>query len=381
MTPSTRTRLGSFAAALALASALGLLPAAAAPAPATTPATATTATTGSTATTATTDGPGPTDRPAGRSGPAARVVGEKWTGPRQLDLTIRSPALAGTGTVRLLTPDGWRTRRPGDRWPVLYLLPDGEGDHRGYTRDYRIETWPELRRTLVVIPQMPFYGFYSDWWNGGAGGPPAVETFHLDEVRTILEHRYGAGPRRAVAGQSQGGYGAVKYAARRPGMFRAAASFGGFLHPLQYPEAVSGGAEYLSVDWRRIWGDPVRQRHVWQQNDPYYLAERLRGTRVHIAAGDGTPGALDPPGTEPDPPIPGLADLAPLYPDEVISLTEAVMGDESRTVARRLRTAGVRVTTHFYRGTHSPPYWERELRRTLPMLLDSLHRPAGPRRP
>ncbi|MCZ2524103.1 alpha/beta hydrolase-fold protein [Streptomyces sp. HB2AG] len=357
MTLRTRTcaraRRGLVVLAAALVPALGLLSAAALP-----------------------SGDAPTAAPASanpsatRSERPARVVGEERIGPRLLDLTIRSPALAGTGKVRLLTPDGWESRRPGDRWPTLYLLPDGSGNYRDYTDEYHIEDWPELRRTLVVVPQMPFYGFYSDWWNDGAGGAPAVETFHLDEVLTILEHDYGAGRQRSVAGQSQGGYGAVKYAARRPGTFKAVASFGGFLHPLQYPEAVSGGAEYLKVPWRRIWGDPVRQRHVWQQNDPYHLAERLRGTRVHIAAGDGTPGALDPPGTEPDPDIPGLADLAPLYPDEVISLTEAVMGDESRTVARRLQEAGVHVTTHFYRGTHSPPYWERELRRVLPMLLN-----------
>ncbi|WP_436790429.1 alpha/beta hydrolase [Yinghuangia sp. YIM S10712] len=307
----------------------------------------------------------------------AHVVDEVQIAHRQLDLTILSPSLAGTGKVRVLTPDGWDSRRPGDRWPVLYLLPGGDGDYETFTRDYRIADWPELRNTLVAMPQMPFYGFYSNWWNGGAGGAPAVETFHLDEVRTILERDYGADRQRAVAGESQGGYGAVKYAARRPGMFHAAASFSGFLHPLQHPEAIRGGAEFLGVEWRDLWGDPVRQRRIWEENDPYYLAEQLRGTRVHIAAGDGTPGALDPPGTEPDPEIPVLEDLAPLYPDEVISLTEAVMGDESRTVARRLQEAGVHVTTHFYRGTHSPQYWERELRQTLPMLLDPLSAPSG----
>ena len=38
----------------------------------------------------------------------------------------------------------------------------------------------------------------------------------------------------------------------------------------------------------------------------------------------------------------------------------------------RLREAGAKVTTHFYPGTHSPPYWERELRASLPALLAAL---------
>ncbi|KAF4407102.1 alpha/beta hydrolase [Streptomyces lycii] len=303
-----------------------------------------------------------------------RVLGERRTGGRLLDLTLRSPALGADAEVRLITPSGWDERAEDDRWPVLWLLPGGDGDHKSFTREYRFQELPELRHILVVMPSMPFYGFYTDWWNGGRGGTPAVESFHLREVLPLLEHRYGAGRRRAVAGESQGGYGALTYTARHPGTFRAAAGVSGFLHPLMYVKAVSGGAEFLGVDWRRIWGDPVRQRHVWAAHDPFHLADRLRGVPVHIACGDGTPGALDPPGTEPDPVIPGLQDLAGLFPEEVISLTEAVLGDESRAVAHRFRQRGVPITTHFYRGTHSPAYWERELRAALPALLDALHR-------
>ena len=43
----------------------------------------------------------------------AHVVAEQQVAPRQVDLTIASPALGTTAKVRLLTPDGWGTRRPG----------------------------------------------------------------------------------------------------------------------------------------------------------------------------------------------------------------------------------------------------------------------------
>lgn len=43
-----------------------------------------------------------------------------------------------------------------------------------------------------------------------------------------------------------------------------------------------------------------------------------------------------------------------------------------RALAERLREDGARVTTHFCPGTHSPAYWERELRHALPMLLKPL---------
>jgi len=308
--------------------------------------------------------------------PPARVVHEERTGPRIVDLTVESPALAGRGTVRLLTPDGWEQRGPSDRWPVLYLLAGGDGDFATWTRDYAVQKLPQLRDVLVVMPQMPLFGFYSDWWNGGKGGPPGVETFHLDEVRPLLERHYGAGTRRAAAGESQGGYGALLYAARHPGLFGAVASFSGFVHPLQHPHAVRAGMTYLGLDWRAVWGDPVAQRRNWQAHDPYYLAERLRHTPVHLAAGDGTAGVLDPPDVEPDPEIPGLEDPADPFPKDVISPTETIMQRESLAVAGRLKAVGAPVSTHFYAGTHSPPYWERELHRSLPMLLDALLRGA-----
>ncbi|NKZ06931.1 hypothetical protein HGB48_24795 [Actinomadura latina] len=72
----------------------------------------------------------------------------------------------------------------------------------------------------------------TDWWNRGGGGAPKWETFHLAELRQILERGYRAGPDRAVAGSSTGGLGALAYAARHRGLFRAAASFSGPVHTL-----------------------------------------------------------------------------------------------------------------------------------------------------
>lgn len=268
----------------------------------------------------------------------ARVTAEEKAGERLVDLTVDSPALGRAAKVRLLTPDGWQERRPGESWPTLYLLVGGDGNYKAWTEDYdpRLHDLPQLRDVLVVMPEMPLFGFYSDWHNGGRGGPPAVETFHLKEVRPLLERHYGAGSRRAAAGESQGGFGAVSYAARHPGMFRAAASFSGFVHPLQHPHAIRAAMTYLGLDWTALWGDPVAQRTNWQAHDPYYLADRLRTTPVYLSSGDGTAGSLDPPGTEPDPDIPGLEDPADPFPENAISPTETLMERESRALAARL---------------------------------------------
>ena len=291
-------------------------------------------------------------------GPASAVVSEERIGERLVDLTIDSAALGGPAKVRLLTPDGWDERRPGDRWPVLYLLHGMFGTHADWTTDSDVEDLRALRDVLVVMPDAGSPGgYYTNWWNGGRYGAPAWETFHLDEVRTILERGYGAGTRRAVAGASMGGYGALVYAAHRPGMFRAVASYSGPVHIL-HPDSVAEwriayrtNAEYLD-----LWGDPVAQRANWQRHDPYHLAGRLRHTPVFLSCGDGELGPLDGPTASP-----------------IDRRAEALDRILNTSLAAEMRKRDVPVTTHFYRGTHQSPYWERELHHSLPMLLAAVN--------
>ncbi|NKY58437.1 hypothetical protein HGA15_20280 [Nocardia flavorosea] len=300
------------------------------------------------------------------------VTEQQQTGDRTVDLTVDSPALDGSAAVRLITPDGWDERAPGRTWPVLYLLPGGDGDHMSWTSDSDVEELPELRDVLVVIPGMPMFGFYSDRYNDGRGGPPAVRSFHLDELIPLLERGYGAGRDRVIAGLSQGGYGALAYAAQRPGMFRAAASYSGWLSPSIRAEVVLAAARFVGVDGRSLWGDPVRDRRIWEANDLYNLADALTGLPVYLSSGDGTIGDLDPPGTSAESLFPEIDRLAAEFSPDVVDLTEALMHESSRAVADRLRALGGDPVTHFTAGTHSPPYWERELHRSLPMLLAAL---------
>jgi diacylglycerol O-acyltransferase / trehalose O-mycolyltransferase len=275
---------------------------------------------------------------------AATVVRERQVAPRIVDLEVRSPALDGTAKVRLLTPDGWAKGR--GRWPVLYLLHGCCDTYVSWTRSTDIESWPQLRKVLVVMPDGGDVGFYSDWRSG-----PAWETFHLTELRRLLERDYGAGARRAIAGLSMGGLGAIDYAARDPHLFRAAASFSGLLHPLGDPDGLLGLFAAYTDDPDAVWGDPGSDRDTWAEHDPTELVDELRGISLFVSAGDGRPGPLDPRGQEHDRIEPGVR-------------------RQSRAFAARLRDLGIDARTDFYgAGTHSWPYWQRELRRALPTLL------------
>ncbi len=289
----------------------------------------------------------------------ARVTTEHWIRPgRELDLVVDSPALEADADVRLLLPEGWSATSKR-RWPVLYLL-HGCCDADGYsvwTRMTDVEQLVAERDVIVVMPSAGWAGFYSNWRNHGAGGAPRWEDFHLNELRQILERGYRAGPRRAVAGLSMGGFGALSYAARHPKMFVAAASFSGVVHTLmdwRGPALTSGLVLSGGSDPTAIWGDPLLGRRTWAAHNPFDLVSSLRDLPIYLSSGNGRPGPLDPTGTLVDP-------------------LETPIGDMNRLVADRLRAAGADITSHLYGpGTHTWPYWQRELRRALPLLMKEL---------
>jgi diacylglycerol O-acyltransferase/trehalose O-mycolyltransferase len=288
-----------------------------------------------------------------RSG--ARVVHAQQLTDRLVELTVHSDAVGADVGVRLLLPPAWQ-RFPNRTWPTLYLLHgccDGDMGYRAWTNNTDVEALTAHTNVLVVMPAGGSAGFYSNWLSG-----PGWETFHLTELRRLLEREYRAGPDRAIAGLSMGGFGALSYAARHPGMFAAAASYSGVVHTTyQSPAGENLVADIVrgaGGDPNGLWGNPDYVPQVWAAHNPFDLAGRLRGIPVYLSAGNGQPGPLDPPDARPD------------------SL-EQFLGGQSVALADELRAKHVRVRTDFYgAGRHAWPYWERALHRSLPMLVRAI---------
>ena len=269
---------------------------------------------------------------------------------RARDLTIDSPAV-GIVKVRLLLPGGFDSQ-PATRWPVLYLLTGGPGMYSDWTEYSDIETLAAPKDLLVVMPD-DGDGFYSDYWNYGMGGPPMWETFHLVELRQLIERNWHAGDKRAMAGVSMGGYGAIEYAARQPGMFLFAGSFSGPLDPVGGRTFVGGTG--LTND---IWGDPLAQADVWKAHDPTVNAAGLNGTALYVAYGNGQVGPLD---------------NGHVSGGDPTGSTEAEIALESASFVNRLAELKIPVTVDAYgNGTHSQPYFERDLHNAFPLILKAL---------
>jgi S-formylglutathione hydrolase FrmB len=296
---------------------------------------------------------------------------------RQLAARVDTGALGRPVDVRILLPEDYdATTR---RYPVLYLFHGTSGRAADWVSfGDAVETTAGLP-LIVVMPDAGFDGdgggWFADWFNGGAGGAPMWETFHVHEVvpwvddnlRTVATR---AG--RAVAGLSQGGFGALSYAARHPDLFTSVASFSGGCVIDRDPQAIAIATTIIefttavlsgAADPDAVFGPRATQEINWQAHDPGTLVTNLHGMQIALWTGDGTPGALDP-----TPPDPNAASI------------ETITFGATRLFHGYLDAVGIHhAYTYYGGGTHVWPYWARDLREYLPALMRRFRHP--PRRP
>jgi S-formylglutathione hydrolase FrmB len=286
------------------------------------------------------------------TGGGLRVVREQRLGPRLQEWTLRTPALRGDTHVRVLLPAGY-DGRPRRRYPVLYLLHGCCDDYRAWTDHGAAAAITARFPLIVVMPDGGEMGWYTDWYRGGKRVRPEWETYHVRQLIPWIERRFRTihGRRgRAIAGLSMGGFGALSYAGRHPALFAAAASF-------------SGALEIGSTD---AWGPKGANAARWRAHLPIDLAPRLRSLAlIELRTGNGSPGPLDKPG------LPADCDACRL--EALVHPMSVRLHD----TLRRLRIP--HVWDDYGPGTHDWPYWQRDLRETLPDLMKVLA-PSAPRR-
>jgi len=151
---------------------------------------------------------------------------------------LASPALGGRRQpIDVYLPPGYGTH-PARRYPVLYLLhgvPGRPGAFLATVRAGVVEDELVARRKLrPMILVMPFgsTGSFTDKeWANGVGPNDAWETFLARDVVRAVDQRYRTianGSGRALAGLSEGGYGALNIGLHHPGEFRVLESWSGY---------------------------------------------------------------------------------------------------------------------------------------------------------
>lgn len=290
----------------------------------------------------------------------ARVVAETVVDERTVDLSVWSPSTKRNTNVRLMLPADWASN-PARDYPALYLMHGANEwvDYRSWTEFTDVESFLADKPVLTVMPSDGSSGFFTKEWNYGRKGGADYETFHTQELPQILERAYRSTDKRAVAGISIGGYGAMAYAARHPGLFGAAASYSGLLHLRQDKTwmVVSTIRVRANRDFFSLWGHPQYQGRIWRSVNPYDLAEQLRGTELYVSSGNGRPGPFE-------------------KPDDLNILGNPIeewSWNNSRAFVKRLEQLKIPATVDLYRGgTHTWPYWERQMIRSWPVLAKGL---------
>lgn len=306
---------------------------------------------------------------AGEPAVGIREVARQAIDGRVLDITVRSDAMGGEQHVNVMLPAGYDPSG-ATRYPVLYLLHGALGSYRDW-HDNGVERLVGNRKMIVVMPDDGADGSYSDWYGTVAGTgdrAPAWETYHVKELVPFIDRAFPTAAqrsRRFIAGLSSGGHGAMKYAAIYPQLFGAAGEFSGAVDTtLSYPiypavsEVLWGSTLYYRPVGNCTWGDPETQQVIWRDNNPTYLASNLRGVALYLASGNGNAGQYD--------------------SGQTFDPTEWAVGLMNQSFAAALDAARVPYTSFFYgNGTHTWPYWKRDLTKFLAWLGPQL----GTRRP
>jgi len=277
---------------------------------------------------------------------------------RLTQLQLSTPALKAPTGVRVLLPPGYE--QSTTRYPVLYLLHGAFGNDTDWTAVGDAEAITAGQPLIVVMPDGGKGGWYTDWLNRGAGGPPEWETFHIGELIPWIDDHYRTNASRsgrAIAGLSMGGFGALSYAGRHPDLFSWAGSFSGAVdiaHNLPVVAVIDGEAFLDGGLPDDQFGDPVLNARNWQAHNPWDLAANFRGMTVEIDTGNGVPGPLDSNKFNFDP-------------------VEEQVHEMSVRLHNRLVALGIpHIWDDYGHGTHSWPYWQRDLGQALPSIMSTL---------
>jgi S-formylglutathione hydrolase FrmB len=296
---------------------------------------------------------------------------------RDYDVRVLSPDLGRPIDIRLLLPVDYR-RHPTTRYPVLYLFHGTGGIASDWVLGGHAEQATAPYRLITVMPEVGFDGdggfWFTNWVDRTTShGPSQFEDYLIDALIPWIDENLRTIPSRdgrAVAGLSQGGYGSTEMAARHPALFCSMASFSGAPEIERDPEVFAGAVgviEAIEVGEDKVapfseLGNPELDNINWQGHDPATLIENLRGMSIDMWTGMGVDGPYD---ATPDPAASGI---------------EALVYESTQHFYQHLVDAGIPAYyDNYVYGTHSFPYWARDLRAYLPKMMADFARPKTPR--
>lgn len=243
---------------------------------------------------------------------------------------FRSNALGMMTQINVIIPDKFRGVKREGGFPVLYLLHGLSDNNSVWCRNTSIERYAENRGIIVV---MPWAGksFYSDMKYSDK-----VFTYISEELPNFCEQMFPVSSKREdrfVAGLSMGGYGAFKYALRKPEMYAAAASLSGALD-------IVGLMKRDNLDWndlpKAIYGEEGMPSD--DKDDLFALLDNLVKNKVTIPK---------------------------LF---MICGTEDFLYEDNCNFAKHIEELGVDAKIRWESGEHEWGFWDKYIQEVLEWL-------------
>ncbi len=146
---------------------------------------------------------------------------------------------------RIIVPVGYANST--ERYPVLYLLHGLTGHFNNWTDKTKIAEYAAAQKILIVTPEGD-----NGWYTDSALVPKdKYESYIVNELIPEIDRKFrtkAVREQRAIAGLSMGGYGAIKFGMKYPGMFVLSGSFSGALGAASLTVKQTPGAIGRSID-------------------------------------------------------------------------------------------------------------------------------------
>jgi S-formylglutathione hydrolase FrmB len=273
---------------------------------------------------------------------------KKKEGPRRYETVQFESRLVGAPLPYnvILPADYKRGASKSKRYPVLYLLHGLGGSAADWVSERaHLADHAAAYPFIVVVPEGK-----DGWYTDGIAPNEKFESYFLQELIPDVDRRFrtvAAREGRAVAGLSMGGYGSLKFGLKHPELFAFAASMSGALAAASWlPDEKL--LEFIRPSIARVYG-PADQpgNETRRANDIYRIVRELPPEKIKA--------------------------LPFLYLD---CGTEDFLIGVNRDFSALLLEKKV---AHEFRespGTHSWPYWDRQVQEVLRLAAQRLAAPA-----
>ena len=159
---------------------------------------------------------------------------------------LKSSLMGREMPYRVILPTGYSSRGE-ERFPVIYLLHGLTGSYSNWTELTSLGIYAQAYKVIIVTPEGG-----NGWYTDSVANPSdKFESYIIQELIPEIEKKYRAIPardKRAIAGLSMGGYGALKFGLKHPDKFVIAGSFSGALGAASFTEKEIPGAIGKTID-------------------------------------------------------------------------------------------------------------------------------------